>query len=133
MEREKELCRSIKKQFLKMNVKTPEESWPNDIQRALNCINENIFDYEFSINSMRKMCKIPQNNFSGRFKYFVNYTPVSYLKTKRIECAIEILNKVDSLLSISSLALEVGYKYASTFSTAFKNITGESPTRFMKN
>ena len=133
MKRERELCRSIKKKFLKMNVKTPEDSWPNDIERALNCINENLFDYEFSINSMRKMCNIPQNNFSGRFKYFVNYIPVSYLKIKRIECAIEILNKGDSLISISSLALEVGYKYASTFSTAFKDITGESPSIFMKN
>jgi len=132
MEKEKDLCRSIKKQFLKMNVKTPDESWPNDIQRALNCINENLFDYEFSINVMRKMCNIPQNNFSGRFKYFVNYTPVSYLKRKRIECAIVILNNADIKISINSIALEVGYRYVSTFSSAFKDVTNESPSDFQK-
>lgn len=123
MKNEQELCRKVKMQFLKKNVKKPEDSLPNDIQRALNNINNNLFDTEFSIDRMRKICNIPQNNFSGRFKYFVNHTPVSYLKMKRIECAIKILKKNDETISINRIAFEVGYRYVSTFSSAFRDIT----------
>lgn len=132
MKNDKEYCQEVKSKFINENVEEPEESWPNDIQRALKFLNENLFKHEISIEMMRKECIIPQNNFSGRFKYYVGYTPATYLKRKRIECAAIIIDSID-FISINTIALEVGSRFASTFSSAFKDIIGESPSGYLKN
>lgn len=111
-------------------VKQPEEKWPNDIVRALKCLNKNLFDQGFTISKMRQMCNIPQKNFSSRFKYYVGYTPASYIKYHRIQCSKELIHHIDGDFSISDLAFEVGYEYPSTFSNAFKNIIGLSPKEY---
>lgn len=112
------------------NLKHPEETWPNDIKRALKCLNENLFNHGFTVAMMRQMCNIPQKNFSSRFKYYVGYTPASYLKYHRIQCSKELIHQIDGEFSMSHLAFEVGYEYPSTFSNAFKNIIGLSPKEY---
>lgn len=124
------LTREIKNIYGKEKVLQPEEKWPNDVLRALKCLNEHLFDHGFTIAKMRQMCNIPQKNFSSRFKYYVGYTPASYLKFHRIQCAKELILHNDSNFSMSGLAFEVGYDYPSTFSVAFKDIVGHSPKEY---
>lgn len=127
---QEEIYRDGKIIFGTEKLKQPEEKWPNDIVRALKCLNKNLFAHGFTVAKMRQMCNIPQKNFSSRFKYFVGYTPASYIKYHRIQCSKELIHQIDGDFSISDLAFEVGYEYPSTFSNAFKNIIGLSPKEY---
>lgn len=122
-------CKS-KKIYASEKLKTPDKKWPNDIYRALKCLNENLFKLDFTVSKMRLMCNIPQKNFSSRFKFYVGFTPVSYLKYHRIQCSKELIQIINVDFSVSNLAFEVGYEYPSTFSNAFKNLIAQSPKEY---
>lgn len=93
---QEEIYRYGKNIYCTEKIKQPEDKWPNDILRALKCLNENLFNQGFTVTKMRQMCNIPQKNFSSRFKFYVGYTPVSYLKYHRIQCAKELIHHIDS-------------------------------------
>jgi len=116
--------------YASKKLKKPDKRWPNDIYRALECLNENLFNQDFTVSKMRLMCNIPQKNFSSRFKFYVGITPVSYLKYHRIQCSKELIHLINADFSVSNLAFEVGYGYPSTFSNAFKNIVGQTPKEY---
>jgi AraC-like DNA-binding protein len=128
---QEEIYRYVKNLYGTKKVKQPEEKWPNDITRALQCLNENLFDQSFTVAKMREACNIPQKNFSSRFKHYVGYTPASYLKYHRIQCSIELIHHIEKDISISKLAFEIGYEYPSTFCSAFKSINGSSPKNYV--
>lgn len=129
---QEEIYSDGKKIYGTEKVKEPEEKWPNDVIRALQCLNENLFNRGFTVAEMRNACNIPQKNFSSRFKYYVGYSPASYLKYHRIQCSKELIHHIDGVFSMSDLAFEVGYEYPSTFSNAFKSIIGLSPKEYWK-
>lgn len=122
--------REIKRQFLNRNLIETNQDWPNDINRALKYINENLFSHDLDVSFMRKQCNIPQKNFSGIFKYFIGYTPSSYIKSKRIECAKIILEEAPELLPIDTVSMEIGYRHLTTFHSAFKDKTNFTPKNF---
>ena len=121
----------VKILYRRNKVKQPLDKWPNDVARALKCLNENIFNQGVTVAYMRKVCYITQKNFSSRFRYYVGYTPASYLKYHRIHCSAELIHHTKDLFSISQIAFEVGYEYPSTFCNAFTSIMGSSPKNFM--
>lgn len=127
-----EIINIIKKKYAEKNLKQPHPNWPNDVKRALTCLNQNIFDRNFSVTTMRHICRIPQKNFSSRFKSYLGYTPASYLKFHRIQCSKEIIFQIGNNFSISTIGFEVGYEYPSTFSNAFKSIERINPKLYWK-
>lgn len=56
---------------------------------------------------------------------------MNYLNYHRIVKAIEILS--DNVLNIEQTAYEVGFNSPNSFSRVFKQITGESPSSYVKN
>lgn len=59
------------------------------------------------------------------FRRSFGTTPHEFIKTIRIMKSIDLLN--DSLLSIKQIAHDVGFSGASSFSVAFRAVTGETP------
>jgi len=127
MSTQEEVCRNGKNIYATNKLKQPDEKWPNDVIRALKCLNGNLFEQGFTVTKMRQACNIPQKNFSSRFKYYVGFTPALYLKYHRIQCSIGFIHHIKSSFSMSILAFEVGYEYPSTFGNAFKSVIGYSP------
>lgn len=67
--------------------------------------------------------------YLGRiFKQEQGMTPIEYLQVRRITLAKSHL--VKSHKSIKEISYDVGYKDANYFATAFKKVTGVSPSRF---
>ncbi|MCL6600239.1 MAG: bifunctional transcriptional activator/DNA repair enzyme AdaA [Alicyclobacillus macrosporangiidus] len=60
------------------------------------------------------------------FKRLTGVTPADYLVAKRIEAAKEAL-RTEPLRTITEIALAVGFRSASHFSTVFRKMTGCSP------
>lgn len=81
-----------------------------------------------SVSSMREYCRIPQKNFSGRFKRCTGFVPANWLSYHRIEAAKFLL--ADERLKdveVCEIGFAVGYKRASTFTTMFRNKAGKPP------
>jgi AraC-like DNA-binding protein len=67
-------------------------------------------------------------HFARSFKRAFGETPHRYLVRRRIERAKELLRGTD--LSVTEISLEVGFQSLGSFSTAFRELVGESPRRY---
>jgi AraC-like DNA-binding protein len=67
-------------------------------------------------------------HFARSFKRAFGETPHKYLVRRRIERAKELLRGTD--LSVTEISLEVGFRSLGSFSTAFRELVGESPGRY---
>lgn len=67
-------------------------------------------------------------HFSRRFREVYSETPYSYLMTRRIERAKELLRRGD--LSVTEVCFEVGCTSLGSFSTRFKELVGETPSAY---
>lgn len=72
--------------------------------------------------------RLHPNYFSFLFKKQMNITVRDYILNLRIGRAKEMMK--DSSLKLLDIALAVGYQDAAHFNRAFKNVTGESPSRY---
>ena len=81
--------------------------------------------------SMRKLAELfgmSQRNFTRRFKYATNMTPVQYLQSRRLGVARELLQ--NSNLSIKEIAYRVGYLDVSYFTKLFKEFSSSTPKEY---
>ena len=85
-----------------------------------------------SLDRISKLLKIPSKHLSQIIneKYKSNFN--DYINSLRVEKASELLiNESDK--NILEIAYEVGFNSKTTFNTAFKKITGKTPSDFRKN
>ncbi|HEV3356855.1 MAG TPA: helix-turn-helix transcriptional regulator [Pseudonocardiaceae bacterium] len=67
-------------------------------------------------------------HFSRRFREVYSETPYSYLMTRRIERAKELLRRGE--LSVTDICFAVGATSLGSFSTRFTELVGESPSAY---
>ncbi|MCE7001613.1 helix-turn-helix transcriptional regulator [Kibdelosporangium philippinense] len=65
--------------------------------------------------------------FATRFRAVAGQPPLAYLAELRMQLAAQRLR--DRQLSVSESAIASGYSSVSAFSTAFKRVTGKSPSQ----
>jgi AraC family transcriptional regulator len=108
-----------------------DDDWPAEVQRAVSCIKDHIFDQNLSVKWLKKKCRINDNNFSGKFKFYVGMSPQKYYLYHRIEVAKKILTTPELKdTAMMHIALHIGFENHSSFSTTFKNYVGCTPTAF---
>lgn len=69
------------------------------------------------------------STFRRDFKAYYDITPQKWLKEKRLEKALQILETKE--ISVTQLAYEVGYENISYFIKEFKNKVGQSPKQYI--
>lgn len=69
------------------------------------------------------------SSFRRDFKYFYSVTPQKWLKDRRLDKALAILNKKE--ISITELGFEIGYENISYFIKEFKGKFGLSPKQYV--
>ena len=67
-------------------------------------------------------------HFIREFKKEFGETPHRYLQRRRIEHAADLLRETDQ--PVTEIALDVGFASLGWFTTAFKEIMGETPTAY---
>lgn len=90
---------------------------------------QNNFDKPLNIEDYAYLTGRSVSTFRRDFKAQFNTTPKKWLKEKRIEKAVRLLNQQE--LSVTQLAYEVGYENISYFIKEFKMQTGLSPKQYM--
>lgn len=98
-------------------------------KRNIKTFIENNFDKPLSINDYAYLTGRSVSTFRREFKYQFQTTPKKWLKVKRIEKAIQLIEAKP--MTVTDLAYEVGYENISYFIKAFKLETGLSPKQFM--
>jgi AraC-like DNA-binding protein len=97
-------------------------------------MHQNIFKAKLTVGWMKECCYINGHNFSARFKYFLRLTPKQYIVHHRLEAAKKLLRHPGlQEVSLSTIALEVGFNSLSSFDMIFKEYIGCKPSEYRFN
>ncbi len=80
------------------------------------------------VTALARTATMSAGHFSRSFRAAYGETPYSYLMTRRIERAMNLLRRGD--LSVTEVCFEVGCSSLGTFSTRFTELVGESPSAY---
>jgi AraC-like DNA-binding protein len=97
------------------------------IGAALQLMHEQI-DRRWTVHELAKVAGMSRSVFARRFKQLVGSAPLDYLLHLRMRVAGNALRSGRG--NVSAVALEIGYRSESAFSTAFKRIMGAPPKDF---
>lgn len=86
--------------------------------------------HQWSVEEMAALVGLGTTAFSEKVKKFTGFSPLNYLINIRISEAIKLLRRPD--ISLTTIALEVGFYSSQHFSTTFKKLTGYTPGEFRK-
>lgn len=100
------------------------------INKALQFIDDHI-DTGLSLESVANIACYSPYHFHRLFKAITNETLNAYITRRRIEKAASVLMHKKEV-TISELSLQYGFTSNSSFTRAFKNFYGVSPTEFRK-
>ena len=89
---------------------------------------DNHYQEDLSVESIAEYFNYSRYHFVRFFKKMTGLTIHAYVKNKRIQLAKKMM--IETQESITRIGYEVGYKQVKSFSQAFKEITGQSPTSY---
>ncbi len=103
----------------------------NDIDFALEIIQENIHNPDFSVADIAKKLKISEVHFRRLFRMTHNISPMKYVTSQRIEKSKEYLRHNN--MPISEIAEKCGFASSYYFSRVFKAETDFTPSEYARN
>lgn len=103
--------------------------WEIRIKEMLQWIEQNLCK-NITVNEIASAANICPRECQRVFQRYVHYSPMEYLRLKRILMAAELLSTTDS--PVIDIALECGFSGSSYFSKQFKLLTGSTPTEYRK-
>ncbi len=89
---------------------------------------ENNYAKEWSLDELTAIAHMSRSNLMRVFRKATGQTPIEYLIRLRIQRAMELLRNSD--LSITEIALEIGFNDSNYFTRQFRRVLGESPRSF---
>jgi AraC family transcriptional regulator len=99
-------------------------------KKLMEYIEEHLSD-EVSLSCLAALVQLSPYHFSRAFKRSFGIPPHRYLTDRRIERAKGLLVKRN--LSVTEIALDVGFSETSSFTAAFRKLTGETPTDYRRS
>jgi AraC-like DNA-binding protein len=97
----------------------------------VNCYMRNNLNQDLNLESIASFAGYSHYHFQRQYKLATGLSPTKQLRIWRLEAALEHLKLND--LQLSAIADLVGYNDLPTFSKAFKQHYGQSPSKYLKN
>jgi AraC family transcriptional regulator len=94
------------------------------LRRAIEFMHDN-YERELALEEIASAAYLSEYHFARLFKQITGVTPHVYLANVRLEHARRLLSETS--LSISQIAIRVGYHSQSHFTKIFKSVTGVTP------
>ena len=86
------------------------------------------FAQPLDVASLARTALMSTAHYSRRFREAYSETPYSYLMTRRIERAKDLLRRGE--LSVTEVCVAVGWSSLGSFSARFAELVGETPSSF---
>jgi AraC family transcriptional regulator len=99
-------------------------------KRVAAYIEERVAD-NIRLATLAELARLSPYHFSRAFKHSFGMPPHRYHANRRIERAKQLLANRE--LSVTAIALDVGFSETSTFTAAFHKLTGQAPSRYRRN
>src|SRR6202165_5319685 len=99
-------------------------------KRVAAYIEEHVAD-DIPLATLAELARLSPFHFCRSFKESFGMPPRRYHASRRIERAKQLLANRE--LSVSTIALDVGFCDTSTFTAAFHRLTGQTPTSYRRN
>jgi AraC family transcriptional regulator len=96
----------------------------NKLRRVTDFIEENL-DQDLELAALAQVAELSPYHFARSFKQSVGLPPIQFLMERRVERAKQLLT--DSDIPLSEVALNVGFKNQSHFTTLFRKFTEITP------
>ncbi len=93
-------------------------------------IEENLAE-PVSLATLAELAQLSPFHFSRAFKQSFGLPPHRYHTSRRIELAKSLLAKPG--LSVTDIALRIGYSETSSFTAVFRKLTGRTPTDYRRS
>jgi AraC-like DNA-binding protein len=100
------------------------------LRRAKDLIDRD-FAEPLDVPALAREAHASRAHFVRSFKKAFGETPHRYLLRRRIERAKELLRNTS--LSVTEVSLAVGFRSLGSFSTAFRQLVGESPSAYARH
>lgn len=123
-----ELLITITRHLTKQN--NPSRDFPKMFLKLEEALRKDL-SHQWTVEEMAAIAGMGSTLFNEKVKSFTGFTPINYLINIRISEAIRLLKKKD--VSITDIALDMGFYSSQHFSTTFKKLTGYTPGEFRKN
>lgn len=91
---------------------------------------ENDYSRDWKLDELLNIAHMSRSNLMRVFRKATGQTPIEYLVRLRIQKSMEMLRNTD--LTITEIALEVGFNDSNYFTRQFRRILGESPRSFRR-
>src|ERR1700686_4893539 len=99
-------------------------------KRVATYIEEHVAD-DIPLATLAELARLSPYHFSRSFKHSFGMPPHRYHANRRIEQAKRLLANRE--LSVTAIALDVGFSETSTFTAAFHRLTGQTPSHYRRS
>ena len=101
-----------------------------DLRRARDLIDRDFADDGLDLTRMAAAAFMSRSHFARQFVRQFGITPAAYLSTRRIERAQDLLRYAN--LTVTEVCHAVGYTALGSFSSAFTQRVGQTPSAFQR-
>jgi AraC family transcriptional regulator len=109
-------------------ARTPLAPWR--LQRVVDYVESHLSD-RISLSDMSEAAGLSRMHFAAQFRLATGVSPHSYIITRKVERAKQLL--LDQAFSIVDIALLLGFSSQAHFTQVFKKAIGDTPHRWRQN
>jgi AraC-like DNA-binding protein len=100
------------------------------LERVMKVVNDNISNAELTVDEVASQVGISRVHLHRKLKELTNQTTRDFIRNVRLKMAADMLSQ--KKYSISEVADLTGFNNPNTFSVAFKELYGVSPSVYME-
>ena len=111
-----------------IELESPDEKL---MQRIMKVMNENLANPDLSVEFIADKVGLSRVHLHRKMKELTSQTPRDFIKNARLKQAAKLLG--NKHLDITQVSVATGFRSISSFSTAFRQLYGMTPSDYMKS